>query len=703
MIKEIIFNYVSELEIDKEEKKLLRIKLLYDFFQDDYFKKIYKDNAIAVLNNEPYIITKDVQKIEGASANGLSKTLINFNLTHDINFENELDNLENEKLELYLSEEDFYNFNLLKNILKKSNNEKDFENLILEEFKKNKLFLTPYTSFFEMEYIENVLNLIQKENKENLFLFYKENNIYFKTSWNDLIDKDSDFFDKESKIFSLNKEKLLEEMEKFNIKRISKLYKKSDYKTHYEEIKRIIDKKIDPELFIFQNYSDKKELFLKDIKIGDEKDNIILYDNKLNLFYNNSTSSIYRGLSYGKESSYDAGSSYSKIYIGYHNNLELIGLLQATVRKNVITITSVCVAENYRKNGLVTEMYKQLYEVAENNNKVICTQEYSDTGIQKLPFLRKKMQENYPNVLHINIGYDTQEIKYKESLLKQINEQLYNYLQIIEDKIDLNKLKENYIKMLCDIDKSEILVSTNYYINKYFKYFNEIEKNESRIDFLNRVSNKEQYVTIQVEGTDEDFDYYKKRDFQSLFRNLKFKNEFENFFIMNDIKEISYDFLPKIELDYYELEDDNVVFDVTFNVNELYEAYKDRYKTNYIEVYRVEGKNNKGLYGQNIKIEDSDNRPAPHLDGDISLIFDGTITANDEYRRKFIFGFKNIEQLKEWIKDIDMTELEIKKYKVPDYYVVEGNKQIIFKEEESECLGITNINKLVKNKKLAIK
>ena len=54
MIKKIISNYVNSLEIEKEEKIMLKIQLLYDFFQDDYFKETYKNISIIKINNYKY-------------------------------------------------------------------------------------------------------------------------------------------------------------------------------------------------------------------------------------------------------------------------------------------------------------------------------------------------------------------------------------------------------------------------------------------------------------------------------------------------------------------------------------------------------------------------------------------------------------------------------------------------------------------------
>ncbi len=701
MIKDIIYNYVNNLDLDKEEKINLRIQLLYDFFQDDYFKGIYKNLSILTINKYPSILNEKIQKIEGENSGGFENFLINYNFKFDLSFREEIYNAEKKSKHIYLNENDFYQLNKIQYIIKKSSNKDNFEELFWTEFKKNKDLLIPYIKFYGTNSLNKLLSYLSADKKSELENYYKESQEIYIRNYH----KNEDYEN-----FELIKNEVVEKINQFKIKRISNFYNKDEnYSNHLEKIKQILTNKKNPELFIFQTYSEDNEIYLKNIKLMDQKEDFKLYDNQLNLFYNNSKNSIYRGLSYGKESSYNAGSLYSKLYIGFHNGLELVGILQATSKKNMLTITSVCVAENYRGQQLVQSMYDNLYQIAEKENKVVITGEYSDTGVKKLPYLRKKMKEKYPNVLHINCGYDKgykEQKNNKDFLIKHINESLSHLLNDKNVIFDIKKLRNKYDSMLIEIENSEILLSEKYYLGKYFKNIqsNKEENKESRKDFLNRISNLEPYVTLQIEGTEEDFNLFNEKKLNELFIKIKYNKDYESFFIENKIKEISNSVLPKIELDYYELEDyDQVVFNVTLNVNELYDAYKNEYKTNYVEVYRVEGNDGNGLYQQNIKIENNKNRPSPYQDGDISLIFNGSMTDNNPYQKEYIFGFKDLNQLKEWIKDIDMSNLIIKKYKIPENYVIEGEKQIIFKKEESEFIENIDINNLNKKVKLKIK
>lgn len=701
MIKKIISNYVNSLEIEKEEKIILKIQLLYDFFQDDYFKETYKNISILTIDNYPSIVNPKIEKMEGTSSTGFERFVINFNYPVDNKMEEELDENEEKIKNLYLNEENYYQLNKLRDLLKKTKSIESFKELLMKEFEENNNFLNTYFYYYDSEMLNNLLSYLGKDNKINNI----EDKEYIRFR-NIRENKNTIEF------FNICKEELENEINKFKLKRISKFYEKDDiYNDHLNEIKKIFNHKKEPELFIFQDYSKDNELFLKDINIMEDKDKLKLYDNKVNLFYNNSQSSIYKGLSYGKESSYNAGSDYSKLYIGFHNGLELIGLLQATSKRNFITITSVCVSQNYRGQKLVQSMYDNLYQIAEKANKVITTIEYSNTGVKKLPFLREKMKEKYPNILHINEGYDRsnkEDKNNKDYLIKGINESIKNLLHYTNIEYNLKNMRQSYDLMLKDIDNSQILLSENYYILKHLKNFNfnKDEKNESRNDFLKRINNGEKYITLEIEGSDECLNKYNNRynneNFQNLFNKIKFNDQYQKFFEDNNIKDLYGSILPKIELDYYELEDNQkVVFNVTLNLNELYDIYKEQYKTEYIEVYRVEGKNGEGLYQQPLRIENNENRPAPHLDGNISLIFNDSMTDNDTYKKQYIFGFKNLIQLNEWMKDVDMSNLSIKKYRVPDYYVVEGNKQVIFKKDESEF--IQNIDILELNKKIKIK
>lgn len=229
------------------------------------------------------------------------------------------------------------------------------------------------------------------------------------------------------------------------------------------------------------------------------------------------------------------------------------------------------------------------------------------------------------------------------------------------------------------------------FINKAFEHFNYHYESDLFDGTL----------TFNIDGKDADlfFDNDRNKDIQKniIFNNQIFKNFLNQFDIDNN--KLKQQLNIKHQLDYYQLEDyNNTVFNVSFDINELYDLIDFQSLDNqYINIIRIETQYGKGIYtGNRIYSECSKATPAPDFDDNINLIFSYK-RNQEEYRRKWLFGFKDYSQLKKWFfdkRDIENfinKDYEVITYQVPLKSYVESNKQVIFKKENSKVIDILSL------------
>ena len=120
---------------------------------------------------------------------------------------------------------------------------------------------------------------------------------------------------------------------------------------------------------------------------------------------------------------------------------------------------------------------------------------------------------------------------------------------------------------------------------------------------------------------------------------------FEDIKNLNTIKDL---FDLKKDIDYYLLEKDIFQYNISLNLNKIYDQYvilNDTDKNNKT-IYRIENKNGESIYG-NISFDNClENNPAPENDKNISSIFSSV--DNIDYKKEWFFGFKNKNQIRKW-------------------------------------------------------
>lgn len=224
----------------------------------------------------------------------------------------------------------------------------------------------------------------------------------------------------------------------------------------------------------------------------------------------------------------------------------------------------------------------------------------------------------------------------------------------------------------------------------------------NRINFIKKIKGE----------NSQDSEYKFDLDFENKPSNNditdKIKNEFP--FPLNE-KQLSF---FKVEPDWGFMEDNEDYegwrYYAKVELNEIFDfmisSNNDNVK-NITTIYRIENKENQGIYSAGFGYSLLNPGEAPHKDGNISFVFRKNVT---DYMKNWIFGFKNKEQIKTWIdlndkekilklenNGLNLVEIKINKNKI-----VEGEEQVIFKKEDilsKKIISLTNQKNTLSSRK----
>lgn len=150
---------------------------------------------------------------------------------------------------------------------------------------------------------------------------------------------------------------------------------------------------------------------------------------------------------------------YAKSYILAKVNNDVVGFIsfKSTDSEGLSTIKTieyVCVKENFRGTGLSEKLYDKLASILDANGNILTNSHYTEQGRVKLPRLKQRIREKYPNFLMIDtdLGY-SEDLTPKEQKLMDIksyfNESFCIDLKTLEKKNpDLFKTKVKDIAKL---------------------------------------------------------------------------------------------------------------------------------------------------------------------------------------------------------------------------------------------------------------
>lgn len=235
--------------------------------------------------------------------------------------------------------------------------------------------------------------------------------------------------------------------------------------------------------------------------------------------------------------------------------------------------------------------------------------------------------------------------------------------------------------------------------NLYLETLNNIEKYEHKERLLISMDLKEEV------SPNNKLNYIK-----SVFEPFLINNKINNFdFLNNSLIESEFDW------DYAEENPDNDIWRywVKLNLNNIYDnlAKQQYYNTNIHKIYRVESKENEsGMYSSGAAIaklildSKEETTPPPENDNLLNQIFSSDLYINSTYKKEWFFGFKSIEDAKKWLNNDSIIELLIVsgnclvEYAVPESFIIFGEKQLIFKKEQSKVLNKLELNNLLHKK-----
>lgn len=235
--------------------------------------------------------------------------------------------------------------------------------------------------------------------------------------------------------------------------------------------------------------------------------------------------------------------------------------------------------------------------------------------------------------------------------------------------------------------------------NLYLKTLNNIENYERR-----------EMLLISMDLMEKESPNTKLNYIKSIFEPFLINNKINNFdFLNNSLIESEFD------EDYAEENPDSNIWRywAKLNLNNIYDNLgKQEYSnTNINKIYRVESKKNEsGMYANGATIaklilnSKEETTPAPENDILLNHIFSNDLYANSKYKKEWFFGFQSIEDAKKWLNNDSIIELMIVsgnclvEYAVPESFIIFGEKQLIFKKEQSKVLNKLEL-KILLNKK----
>lgn len=234
-----------------------------------------------------------------------------------------------------------------------------------------------------------------------------------------------------------------------------------------------------------------------------------------------------------------------------------------------------------------------------------------------------------------------------------------------------------------------------------------------RISLLKKYTEKLEFHLTEKES-DVFYDLQKDKnnnDIHTLLINsFNIKKINKDIDLISLLKDKNIDFLKEnfdlhFEVDHYMLEKGKYKINVSINLNKVFDEINKSKLSEKIKIIRIEDEYGDGVYskiGYILKGKCRIKNPIPQDDDNIMLLF----TDKYSYYREWFFGFKNKEQLKNWFSDDnDIEQLKVKnmkvvEYTVPKIFLIESNKQVIFKKEHASKINSYTIEEFLNAEKI---
>lgn len=538
-LKQLITSYTDEnlKNLSEPDKKIIELLALKKIFSEPFYKDTYYATSIAIDDYDEAYFSTNKYDLPPHPVNQ------NFYSLHD----NEAEHYGVENIKKYLvAPSVFSRINLFIDIAKNNTNDiqKYVENLI-KAHKGDSEFLNTVNSFeylipnFELFFNKNVGDVFRNNDIDRLESSLSKNVFYFSSN------SDSFFNSTKPKlnIDELNASWISESLKRTESinKSLSYFENLNDYYNKYnKEITQIMDFIKNEKPLLFKNASiDNVEFSFYEVK-GDNKNvmykNFILEENfsideQIMKKHNISISDVYSlkpdegsykniqdyvlefvtrkdndisenmrskfyGLDFLNERSLGASIQNKTIILARSNN-ETVGFISFKSlpddNKSILKkIEYVCVKDNFRGSGLAEELYTKMCGVLYDNGNILANTSYTEQGKSKLPRLKERVRQKFPDFLMIDtdMGNDSHLSKTEKELSsfkKDVNSDFISRLEyLLTDGVhhlnnkseDLKVLYRDTMKYIDDNQSKFLSNGKNYnHINNRIEFQENISNN----------------------------------------------------------------------------------------------------------------------------------------------------------------------------------------------------------------------------------
>jgi len=180
--------------------------------------------------------------------------------------------------------------------------------------------------------------------------------------------------------------------------------------------------------------------------------NIMKDKSKLSIFKEYEKNIMSQGLYFLNNEGINNYSQHNKTFILMKDNNQIVGEISIVNKNNNISeILSVCIGSSHKQKGLLRQLYQKLAEYAIENNIILFSQVYSQEGKTYIPKVKNDIIRNNPNLIFLrceNLGNSNE-----QKLESSLNQKLYEYINNINQPIDLPKFNRHYKKALSSINE----------------------------------------------------------------------------------------------------------------------------------------------------------------------------------------------------------------------------------------------------------
>lgn len=128
-------------------------------------------------------------------------------------------------------------------------------------------------------------------------------------------------------------------------------------------------------------------------------------------------------------------------------------------------------------------------------------------------------------------------------------------------------------------------------------------------------------------------------------------------------------------------------YQVSVDLNDFYDSYPFEQNHAAKKIFRLCNEKGQGIYALGLGYKFLNSGSSPHEDPELKMIFPSFFKER-EYSQNWLFGFKDMEQAKQWLDNEKMIDemhgfgLRLATLTVPENFVIEGHDQVIYRADK---------------------